>query len=263
MQNISIQSGSAIDSINAKMILMQNELSSIKSKNIAISDSLKTLNETILKADIKTSLFSDQLSFQLFCFSILLVAISFFSWRWIIDPINVKLRNLKKKIISVENNKLPKLKVSILEQNQNTINELKSDFKNLQDRTNISMSWGLKSMLLIHQSNQDYNGQALFLCRLLNLVLEDNSYESNRGMVSYAISQLKQIFDSNNFNYQNYNSQKEEYDELVEAIKNSGIEELLEFYYKHLKKITDFEEAPHTAIDVAKSDDLIPSPGQE
>lgn len=88
MQNLSPQLPNVIDTLDQKITLMQSEISLLKSKNLVISDSLKTLNETLKAADLKTSFYSDQLSFQLFWFSIFLALIGFFSWKWIIDPIN-------------------------------------------------------------------------------------------------------------------------------------------------------------------------------
>jgi hypothetical protein len=53
------------DALTAKINTLDSQFNVIRKSHILLQDSLKTLNKTLLEADIKTSFFTDQLAFQL------------------------------------------------------------------------------------------------------------------------------------------------------------------------------------------------------
>jgi hypothetical protein len=109
------------DALTAKINTLDSQFNVIRKSHILLQDSLKTLNKTLLEADIKTSFFTDQLAFQLLvlglAFTILLTFIALFSWTKVLVP-------LKKKILA----------------------EHYAEIKKIKTDSFVANSWGLRAM---------------------------------------------------------------------------------------------------------------------
>ncbi|WP_293925437.1 hypothetical protein [Sphingobacterium sp. UBA6320] len=97
----------SIESLTEKLNGLQSQFTALEKKHSVLQDSIQSLNQTIIRADIKTNFFTDQLAFQLFCFSVVLVCIGYFSWKYILDPINSKIDNLNNDITNIKNEFIP------------------------------------------------------------------------------------------------------------------------------------------------------------
>ncbi|MGN5953196.1 hypothetical protein ACP6L2_01140 [Sphingobacterium lactis] len=149
MQEIAQNVGSSIDSLNAKILLMQNELSSLKVQNKGISDSLKTLNETLIAAELKTGFFTDQLSFYTSWFTIVLAAISFFSWKLYLEPI-------KKKLNDLEEFKLPNSILEIENKFNSEISTINNNIARLAETSANQYGISLYAKVQLHEDKHEF-----------------------------------------------------------------------------------------------------------
>lgn len=99
MPKVINQNGVSIDSLHAKLTFLETKFSKLSNEHKLLQDSLKNLDKTLQKADIKTDFFTDQLGFQLFWFSVILAVLSWLSWKTFLDPIQKEVDNLGKKTI--------------------------------------------------------------------------------------------------------------------------------------------------------------------
>ena len=99
IESLPHQAALKLDSLSLKLTELQTKVEALTATNKVIRDSVKALDRTIIEANIKTSFFTDQLAFQLFCFSVGLILLGFFSWKFILNPFNVKIEEIKKKVI--------------------------------------------------------------------------------------------------------------------------------------------------------------------
>lgn len=107
------------------------------------------MNETLLEAKIKTSFFTDQLSFQLFCFSILLAAIGFFSRKLYLEP-------LKNKLINLEETKLPKFELEIENKLSSEISTINNNLTKLTETTANQYGISLYEKVQYHKDKHEF-----------------------------------------------------------------------------------------------------------
>lgn len=150
MQKIAQNVGTSIDSLNAKISWMQNELSSLKVQNKGISDSLKTLNETLKTEDIKTSFYDTHLATYtaifILLFTILLTFIGLFSWRQVLIP-------LKKQLMQDFHKEISKHELETFKAN----------------------SWGLRAMFYITYETQKYEKAFQVSVALLSFIVKNKN----------------------------------------------------------------------------------------
>lgn len=192
MQKIAQNVGSSIDSLNAKILLMQNELSSLKVQNKGISDSLKTLNETLKTADIKTGFFTDQLAFQLFVvgiiFTFCITLLSIISWKGILMP----------------------LKTQITKQ-------VHKDLINNKENTYKANKQGLTALFMINDSFRKYDQMFLNALSMLSLILNNNSklnFQKDFNEIPYWLNKSKSALLRTN----PFELHETPYDEIIDLI---------------------------------------------
>ncbi|MGV6946994.1 hypothetical protein [Sphingobacterium kyonggiense] len=231
MQKIAQNVGTSIDSLNAKILLMQNELSSLKVQNKGISDSLKTLNETLTDAKIKTSFFTDQLAFQLFCFSIILVVIGLFSWKWIITP-------LETKINEILTNNIPDLEKSVNEKLSEEISKIEKQSIDIRKQAINGHAWALKALQLQTLGNKDYKASLMFCLRELRIAaLHVEITNQNEGRIKQTIDNSFKLIRTHNITINKYTEDYQtQINEIAFDLKNSKKEILKEFWYDFKKE---------------------------
>jgi len=99
MPKVINQNGVSVDSLQAKLTLLETKFSKLSNEHRLVQDSLRSFDKTLQKADIKTEIFTDQLAFQLFWFTVVLALLGFFSWKYILDPFQKQIEELKTKTI--------------------------------------------------------------------------------------------------------------------------------------------------------------------
>lgn len=104
MPQIIKPTGVSLDSLQSKILVLEN---------------------TLKESNIKATFFSDLLTFQLFVFSTVLVLLGFFSWGFILRPMQIKLKTLTDKTI-------PKLVSDVKEEKDKEIKEVKSQYDDLR-----------------------------------------------------------------------------------------------------------------------------------
>lgn len=127
MPNITNQPGVSIDSLQTKITLLEIKFSKLSNEHKLVQDSLKNLEKTLQKADIKTEIFTDQLAFQLFIFSCIIGVLAFFSWASILRPFQNKI----KRLLTIT---IPKLKTDIkteMDERFTKITKAQDNFKTL------------------------------------------------------------------------------------------------------------------------------------
>ena len=248
MQNLSPQLTNTIDSLNAKMVLMQNELSSLKSKYIIISDSAQMLNSKVVEYNIKSAFFTDQLSFYTAWFAIILAALGFFSWKWIIDPIN-------KDINDITTKEMPKLEETIKELLLTETEVINKTSDTLLKQAINGHTWALKALQLHYFEKKQYKSTLIFCLRELRIIANHvNLDDKNIGRVNSSITKIFELVRNHKLSLSLYTQKEQNHIlEIGTDINSSQKEKLKEFWYDFKKEFIS-NNIPTSSYDVDQND---------
>lgn len=232
MQNLP----TAIDSLNAKILLMQNEISSLKGSNKAMFDSLTTINKTIEKADIATTFYDTHLATYTTIISIIIALIAIIGWR---SLVSFKLNPLDKKIEELKNTTIPNLIDEIKKENEKELKNLDEKNKVLAKTATRAIYWGLNSFQTLYLFQNDYSMAFIYNLRLLKTICEgyeyvNDRYKQNKGFEQVFSNNLLYL-ESNLFDYTKIEKFHDEIDRNYDSLIISPHEFFVEFAKKSRK----------------------------
>jgi len=238
MQKIAQNVGSSIDSLNAKILLMQNELSSLKVQNKGISDSLKTLNETLKTADIAANFYDTHLATYTAIFGIIITIVvglaTLINWFGLFRPINIKFQKLEKKI-------------------KNDLETFKTEnIDNLYDNINNTTSYALRTIIITYE-NTVPSISFVFTIRLLDLYA--NWDFINNSHFEQWLNHCQTYLEKSNFSELHLDDEVEEMEELLLNIigkseDNNQLKKLKKIQLQYLNKIEELKEALSSQLEL-------------
>lgn len=205
----------AIDSLENNFTSLSATIDNLKSQNKALSDSLKILNDSIIKAGVKTDFYSDQLNSQLFWFSLILALIGLFSWKSFLTPLISRLQTIETETIP---NNIQQIKDDLT----NKIEKFENDYQGLHDRTSEAISWGLRASRYFYQKEEKWAVAILFAMRHIDLYFIDDIIDYQ--MDSF-LKEVKSVYDLLEDNKDNINNFLGFEDEILKIINKVKIEE--------------------------------------
>ena len=237
MQKIAQNVGSSIDSLNAKILLMQNELSALKVQNKGISDSLKTLNETLKTADIKTSFYDTHLATYTTIFGIIISIIvglaTLINWFGLFRPMNIKFQKLEKKF-------------------KNDLETFKSEnIHHLYENINDTTSYTLRTIIITYEKTIP-SLSFVFTIRLLNLYA--NWDYINSSDFELWMKNCQTYLEKSNFSKRHLEYEVEEMENMLINIiskskDNIQLNKLKKIQLQYLNKIEELKEALNSQLE--------------
>lgn len=178
MPKIINQANSALDSLNAKLHVLEIQFTALAKKQSVLQDSVQSLNQTILKADIATSFYDTHLATYTGIFAIIVGIIlgiaTLINWYSLIKPQEQKFNNL----------------VQELQQNLNNFKEEHID--EIIDNLNSTTIRAFQSIIHSHEGINEYTS-FLFSIRMLKVVHDWENVKVNvfPDYLEFAIGYLE------------------------------------------------------------------------
>lgn len=216
MPKVINQTGVSFDSLQAKLTLLEKQFSNLTTEHKSVLDSLRSLDKTIQKADIKTDFFSDQLAFQLFIFSCIIAVLAFFSWALILRPFQNKIKEISTVTI-------PKLDVDLKQEFADRFNNLNKDI----EKNNALLYKGyISSLRTAVQISMLANGVTFAFLNLITSIALDIKFhgkDSLKSGITSGLNYAKSMLESPNFSFSH----------LATIPESKELEEYLVFLTKH------------------------------
>lgn len=195
---------------------LEYKISSIEKNNLALRDSVDNLTKIIQKADIKTSFFSDQLSFQLYVVSFFVAIAGLVSWKSLLSPFANKvnkaiedIKRLNQNVIPENINKIEEKIKEMLEKVdakiESSTNNLENQIDKVNSRANDIMFKSLESSVRIFSINQrwhDYFYYKLKTVEFLFSIDEFDAPDSDRNIVK-ILEELEDVLIKENLEFKN------------------------------------------------------------
>lgn len=206
MPKIINQTSVSVDSLQAKLMLLENKFAKLSTEHKAVSDSLKSLDKTLRDADIKTGFFTDQLAFQLYTILFVVTVLSYFSWKLLIKPYIDKI-----------DKDIP-----------HSINKLKRKMRAESKRINrhfmqvISSNYGATAavmgyMISIFEERKDYIQLYYHLLQFVHLSIKQDDEEIDDSYSDY-LKKAKEVLELEDFKMKNIEHSIEEIDDIIKFI---------------------------------------------
>lgn len=166
-----------IDSINVKIDQINQSISSLQKKQVVLQDSIIYLNKALEKSEIKTSFFSDQLSFQLFWFSLILGLIGLISWKSLITPLSKKIDDLITDMLDVKNSFIPDQINKLQENVDQKIQSLDNDLFDVEEKIDSTNLLTLNAVAQLHLIGSNWLFYFLYRLKIVNHHFDMDDYE--------------------------------------------------------------------------------------
>lgn len=247
MPKVINQTGVSVDSLQAKLTLLESQFTKLSSEHKVVLDSLRSLDKTLQKADIATTFYDTHLATYTAIFGFFLAIVALASWGWIYNRFNSQ----EKKISTIEGETIPKSIESLKDSLNDHRAEIDKKSTAIRHQANVSLSWGLKSLIMLFQNKNDYAGAVLFMFRYIEFVLDANVIPTKQDMRTYEemINGISKNLYTSGFKEQIYKHHKKELDEIYRKMKDSNVEILQKFYFSELLSYLADDNQPTTALE--------------
>ena len=237
-----------VDSLSAKLQHLDTKVTVLKSNNHILADSISTLTKSVNQSSIATTFYDTHLATYTAIFGALIAILGLVSLGWI----KKRFEDNENKITEVSNELLPNAIVEIREFHDSFKIDIQKESKIIKNQADLSLSWGLKSLILLFQNNNKHSIAILFMFRYIDFVLEAKRTPSNDDITTFRdmISLISESLEDSGFKEEIYKDHKIELDKIFEKIKLSNIELLQKFYFSELLSYLADNNQPTSAIDV-------------
>lgn len=212
MPTVINQAGVSVDSLQAKILILEN---------------------TIKEANIKTSFYSDQLAFQLFVFSAILAVLGFISWRSFIKPPLDKLKNL-------EEERIPKLIKAVTDEKNQQIDSLKKEYDNLKSLVYKSYLTQLRTNVVSSESMGFPEAAVNLLVQYLALNFKFQKENINKDRFRQDLNYAYELLTTKPINFVTLRDIESELEDFLSFIIKNGDHEISILALRVLDKIKEY-----------------------
>lgn len=256
MQNIP----TAIDSLNAQILLIQNEISSLKRNNKAISDSLNVLNETIEKTEIATTFYDTHLATYTTIFSVIVAIIAAGLAAYNIFGIYLPFR---KKFEDINSKELPKLKSELEINLKNRISDINDKSEVILKQAINGHAWALKALQNHFYEKKNYTLSLFYALSELRIVANHvDINEQNIKRIERSVNFLMSLIRNHKITINSFSDSHEKFTQIGEDILASNKPRLLEFWYQFKLEFYKTNPNPTSSYDVDLEDPPVGEPSQ-
>ncbi|MGA6117449.1 hypothetical protein [Sphingobacterium anhuiense] len=201
----------SIESLTVKLNGLESKFTALEKKHSILQDSVQSLNQTILKADIATSFYDAHLATYTTIFTVIvaIVAASLAAYNIfaIYKPIQFELKELREIIF-------PKYITDLKKENEDQIKELKVVNDKLKDAASDGIIWGLKAMMSHYELSKSYSSVILFSMRYIEHLIDFEDIKLNMVNIKIYLDYIDSLIELHNIRM----SDIEGYDEEINLI---------------------------------------------
>lgn len=229
-----------IDSLTKKLEFIDKQLIALENKQIVLQDSISQLHKTLERSNIKSEFFSDQLSFQLFWFSLILAIVGLVSWSAIVTPI-------RKRLLKIEKDIVPNAVKDASDKIESKLTDFEERFHEISYNASEGISWGLKSLKVFFMRENDFMSAFLFGLRHVNLYFLDGIVKENENRIITDLQELEEFVLNQNIRLSQFKEYSEEVVTMLKRVKTeTDINEICDFGFTIMQLL---EKQPETSFD--------------